>query len=65
MPALCTKVSQIIPDSISDIELCHQLKKSPRTTALYRSKGLLPYYICLGRIRYKLEDVERFQKATQ
>jgi len=66
MPPKRTATSDlIIPDSISDIELCHRLKKSTRAVASYRAKGLIPYYICLGKIRYKLEDVEQFQKATQ
>ena len=66
MTALRTVVPDIIiADSISDIEFCHLIKKAARTTSQYRQRGLIPYYICLGKVRYKLSDVEKFQNGTQ
>ena len=48
---------------LDNSDVMRKLKISARTLQMYRDKGLLPFYKKLGKIWYKLNEVDAFVES--
>ena len=52
--------------SISELEACLELQKSPRTLANWRQRGIAPPHFKNGKeTRYLIKDIEAFEIPPQ